>query len=847
MNFAIELSRLRQWMENPTMNARSLARIIFGALLASILTQMADAASPRLTGVRPLGGRRGTELEVHFTGQRLGDAQEILFYQPGISASKIEKVDDNHIKALVKIEANSALGLVDLRVRTTTGVSELRTFSVGALKETAEVEPNDEFARPQKIEFGSVVNGVARSEDVDYYAFEARKGDRITAEVEGARLGIALFDPYVAIMDSKRFELASSDDAALIWQDGFASVVAPADGTYLVQVRESAYAGTDACLYRLHVGDFPRPTATVPAGGKFGETIDVRLIGDVLGEKVMKVTLPLEQKREFGIVATDDKGTAPYPNAFRLSPFGNVIEAEPNDDQNAANRFDGSMALNGVIGKPEDVDHFVFHARKGQNLNVRVYARRLRSPLDPVISIAKKGSGALAGNDDSNNSPDSNLKFTAPEDADYVVSISDHLKKGGPDYFYRIEVTSAVPLINLSAPEESLQRGIGPNSVAVPRGNRQAVLVNARRVDSGGPIKVGLEGLPAGTTATADEMAANQPTLPVLIEARADAPLSGTLVRVDGKPSDPKLDVPSEFRQQSELVLGQNNVQYWGRGVDRLAVAVTEESPFSIEIAEPKVPLVRGGSMGLRVIARRKPGFTAPIAISLPWNPPGVSSSGGVSIPEKADEASIPMNADGGAALQTWRIVVNGTAGTPGGPVMVSSQLARLSIAAPFLSLTYQPASVEQGQEADLVVGVNKAVDFPGEANVTLIGLPNKVTTDAKKITKDTKEIVFRVKTDKVSPAGNHQNLFCQVVVTREGEPIVHNLGSGQIRVDVPLPPKPKPAASPTPAPVAAAPAPAPKPAPAPEKRPSRLEKLRLEAQERAKAAAGESAPGKGN
>ncbi len=60
---------------------------------------------------------------------------------------------------------------------------------------------------------------------------------------------------------------------------------------------------------------------------------------------------------------------------------------------------------------------------------------------------------------------------------------------------------------------------------------------------------------------------------------------------------------------------------------------------------------------------------------------------------------------------------------------------------------------------------------------MTLIGLPNKVTTDVKKITKDTKDLVFHIKTDKASPAGNHQNLFCQVVVTQDGEPIVHNLG----------------------------------------------------------------------
>ena len=224
---------------------------------------------------------------------------------------------------------------------------------------------------------------------------------------------------------------------------------------------------------------------------------------------------------------------------------------------------------------------------------------------------------------------------------------------------------------------------------------------------------------------------------------------------------------------------------------------MTEESPFSIEVVEPKVPLVRGGSMSLRVVAKRKPGFTAPIAISLPWNPPGVEFLGRASsIPEKADEASIPMNADGGAALQTWRIVVNGTAGTAerAGHGLVAAGQARRSPRRSCPWPTSRRAS-SKGRRPTSSSRVNKAVDFPGEAKVTLIGLPNKVTTDVKKITKDTKEIVFRVKTDKVSPAGNHQNLFCQVVVTQEGEPIVHNLGSGQIRIDVPLPPKPKPAA----------------------------------------------------
>ena len=124
------------------------------------------------------------------------------------------------------------------------------------------------------------VTGVADNEDVDYYVVQAKKGERISVEVEGLRLGISEFDPCVAILNSKRFELGVSDDAALVWRDGFTSIIAPEDGKYIIQVRESSYTGNGNCIYRLHVGNFPRATAVLPAGARPGESVQVRWIGD---------------------------------------------------------------------------------------------------------------------------------------------------------------------------------------------------------------------------------------------------------------------------------------------------------------------------------------------------------------------------------------------------------------------------------------------------------------------------------------------------------------------------------------------------------------------------------------
>ena len=804
-------------------------RQLLAITLTLLLAGAASAADPQLGGIAPYGAQRGTEVEVNFNGARLGDAQQILLYYPGINVASLEVVNDNTVKTKLSIAPDCRLGIHAMRVRTATGISNLRTFSVGAMPDVKETEPNSEFTTPQKISLDCTVNGFVDNEDVDYFVVEAKKGERISAEIEGIRLGNFFFDPYLAILDKNRFELASSDDAALVWQDAVVSMLAPEDGPYTIQVRESSYGGNGACIYRLHVGRFPRPTAALPAGGKPGETINVRWLGDVTGERSETVVVPAAPSKPFGLFARDERGIAPSPNSFVIEECGNTIEAEPNEAPAQATAFEAPMALNGVIGQNGDVDFFKFAAKKGQQLDVRVLARAIRSQLDPVLYIHREDGGTLAGNDDSGG-PDSYLRFGVPDDGNYLISVRDHLGKGRADYAYRVQIQPVRPGLTMGLPERQQYVDV---TVSVPQANRTAFLVSGARRDFGGDLQVELKDLPPGVTFETAPMAANQTFVPVLLTAAPGATLAGSLVDVVGRPTDVNQKIEGRLEQITGLVRGQNNILVWGHTADRMAAAITAEAPFKIEVIEPKVPLVRDGSMGLKVVATRKEGFTAPIAIRMLYNPPGVGSAGDVRIAEGQNEAILPLTANGGAEVKSWKIAVLGEATVGNGPVLVSSQLANLEVAEPFVTFAFNGAACEQGQETDVVIKVTHNKPFEGEAAVELLGLPFEVATQPAKLTKDAGELVFHVKTTAKSPAGRHKTLLCRATVMAGGEPIVHGLGTGELRIDVPLPPKanePAPMPTPTPA-VAAAPE---KP---PEKRLTRLEQLRLEREKALKAA----------
>ncbi len=753
-------------------------------------------SSPRLNLILPRGVQRGGTYTLKFSGQRLDNSEEIFLYDSGVSVEAIEPIDGNNIAVTIKVAEDCRLGEHVAQVRTRSGISDFRSFYVGALPDLAESEPNSSFEDAQKTELDVTISGVVTNEDIDYFRFEGKRGQRVSLEIEAIRLGF-LFDPAIALLDENRFEIAVSDDTALTKQDGFISTILPADGEYYITVCESSFQGNPECRYRLHVGQFPRPLAVFPPGGKPGEQVTLEFIDSIRTDEdqAQRVTreleLPTQKSFRDGLFFADEKGISPSPLPFRLSPLDNFLEQEPNDTFVETPTIELPRAINGIIGSAGDQDFYRFHAKQGQVWHIDCFARRIGSGLDPVINIFDSNKKSIVGNDDSQR-PDSYIRFQAPADGDYFLRVRDHLRQGQPDFVYRLEITPATAELVLGINRIDRYSQIR-QSIAIAQGNRFAVLVNAQRRDFGGGIELLSENLPAGITMTAPPMQPNLNLMPVVFEAAADAAIGGQLVDFRGRHVDPAKNISGSFVNRGDFVLGQpNNALYFSCTVDKLATAIIDPLPFKIDLIQPQVPLVRNGSIQLKVIAHRAEGFDAPINLEFPFRSPGVGTKSRVTMPKGISEAIYPLNANEKAQLGYWPMYVIGTANV-NGPASASSQLAELKIAKPKVKMEFDRASCEVGQTTKLYCKIEHLSSFEGEATAEILGIPPNVTINSPQMfTKDTPELHFEVKTTEKSPVGKHGSMFCQVTIVEKGEPIVGRAGNAVLQIN-----KRKPAESP--------------------------------------------------
>ena len=796
------------------------------------LCSAAWCAEPLVNSVLPRGGQRDSEETVLLKGNRLLNPEAIFFYTKGITATNLELKSTKEIKATFKISKDAQLGQHEFRLRTKNGMSKLWTFWVGPFPNLKEEEPNSSFEEAQPVPNEITVNGTITNEDVDYFEINATKGQRISVEIEAIRLSGAMFDPYVAILDAKRFELAASDDSELLLQDSTTSVLAPEDGIYRIEVRESSYRGGNNFHYRLHIGSFPRPLVVFPAGGQAGKSLSFEFIGDPKGKFKKTLTLPDDGSTSLAFHADENGSSSPSPNRILINSFPSIREQEPNPSIKEATNANAylPLAFDGVIEKDGDIDNFRFKAKKGDRFYIKAHARSVASPLDPVISLYQvEGVSRIRGNDDANNGPDSLITQNFNKDAEYVIRISDHLGKGSPKHIYRIETIRLEPEFSASIPMFGNRDSQTRQMLPIPRGNRVATSLTLTKKNFTGELDFLVKNLPPGVSAEIPKAPSNFTSVPLLLKADSNASLCDRLLDLDIIHVD-KNDkrIEGDFRHQVELVYGPpNNRSYYDATMDRLAVAVVEPVPFRIKLHPPSTPIVKGGSINLKVEVMRDTNFTKDVTVKILTRPPGIGARASLKIAGKDTIGYYPLTANGASALGVWDIGMQGEAADEeGGQFLAASEFVGLKVEEPYVSLKINMPAIQRGQDGQMLCNLSVKRPFEGKAKLELRGLPAFSTTEPIEFDANSSEIQFPIKVEDKARAGITKNLFCFAKVPFNGKLITHTVGQGgQIRLDNP-PPKPK---APKPSTVSKT---KPTPKVAKKEKPlSRLEQLRLAAQ----------------
>ena len=149
-------------------------------------------------------------------------------------------------------------GIGEVLVSVASGTSQPVTIirAQGDLRLEAD-QPNQTAEEAEVLDVPVALNGRIESVgDLDYYRFQAQKGDRFTVDVVARRAG-SMLDPHLRILSETGSQIQLNDDFRIgkrTYADAkIENWVVPSDGEYLVEIRDVHLRGGDEFGYFLSV------------------------------------------------------------------------------------------------------------------------------------------------------------------------------------------------------------------------------------------------------------------------------------------------------------------------------------------------------------------------------------------------------------------------------------------------------------------------------------------------------------------------------------------------------------------------------------------------------------------
>ena len=531
----------------------------------------------------------------------------------------------------VTIAPGADLGARQLRLSTALGLTSPLVFVVGQLPEFREKDVKNVPADTElTVTLPATVNGrlipgdvdrvrlPARQAgqympgDVDRYRFTARKGQHLVCVASARDLMPYLadavpgwFQATLELYDANGRELAYDDDYRFE-PDPVLHVEIPADGEYVLAIKDAIYRGRDDFVYRISIGELPFLTSLFPLGGRQGASARVEATGWNLPAPTVVFDAKNKPAGVYPIaLPTEDLMSNHLP--FAVDTLPEVFEKEPNNSAKGAQSVTLPVIVNGRIQQPGDWDEFSFKGQAGQTIVAEVTARRLESPLDSVIELTDAAGKRLARNDDADDKgaglethhADSFVMTTLPAGGTYVLRVGDIQHKGGTEYAYRLR---------LGAPRPDFELRVSPSGLNTIGAGTVPVTVTAIRRDGFvGDIALALSGPPAGFILSGATVPSGQdrvrmtltvppaplgsaaPAAPLSLRMEGRASIDGQTIAHQAIPAD---DMMQAFAYRHLVVADDLRAQVTGRGGQR--------APSRIVSPEP-VKIAAGGSATVRV------------------------------------------------------------------------------------------------------------------------------------------------------------------------------------------------------------------------------------------------------
>jgi hypothetical protein len=652
-----------------------LSAAVVALTLSIAAPSHAQPPQPAITSIFPAGGQKGKTLEATITGTNLQGVAGVHLTGTGITGKatpvvnpNTKAVDPNTVRVSLAIAPDAALGERDIRLLTPGGLSNRFRFIVGDVPEVNEKEPNSEPKQAQRLEsLPIVVNGQITQPDRDFFRFTAKAGQTLVCEVDARRLLPYIpdavpgwLDACLTLYDAGGKELAFVDDYRFC-PDPVLICNVPKDGEYLLELRDMLYRGRPEFVYRLKIGVLPHVTHIYPLGGQRSAAAQIELFGANLPEPTMNLAVPGDSPPVRSVELNHNTVTS---NAlpFAVGELPETREAEPNDTPAQANRVGVPVAIHGRIQRSGDSDYFVFKAQAGQTLVMEVYARRLDSPLDSILTLFNSKGEELAENDDNvdaieslvTHHADSRLVYTFPAVGDYVLRIRDVQGNGGEEYAYRLVI---------APPRPDFALRITPDSARIGRGDTAVIAVTSVRKDGyGGPIQLAVQNLPPGFAASDGVVPAGQDQARLTITAPRDASVPVFSPTIVGTATIGKETVVRKA-EGAESVMQAFSYTHVVPAKEYL-VAVLEPTPLGLSVlGPPKDGLeIRQGTEALVIVrAFRKEGLKGPVDLAADAPPPGVTFKA-AAIPADKDEIAVPVAVAKEAAVGArYNLILTGT------------------------------------------------------------------------------------------------------------------------------------------------------------------------------------------